>query len=80
MKNLKRNKIKFKNIIIGFLIFTIVALLLKFRRSTDGTMMTWGELLKFLPILVIIMIAVSFRNYFLFPDKKENKKENEKRK
>jgi F0F1-type ATP synthase assembly protein I len=73
MKNLKR--IKLKNIIIELLIFTVVLLLLKYRRSADGTMMTWGGLLKFLPIIIIIMLAVSFRNYFLFSNKKNDKEE-----
>jgi hypothetical protein len=75
MKNLK--KIKLKYIIIEFLAFAVVVLLLKFRRSADGTMMTWGELLKFVPIIIIIMLVVSFRNYFLFSDKKNDKKEKE---
>ena len=76
--NKKRNKIKLKNIIVEFLIFVAVVLLAKFRRSADGTMMTWGELLKDLPVIIIILLAVSFRNYFLFPDKKNDKKENSK--
>jgi hypothetical protein len=75
MKNLK--KIKLKYIIIEFLAFAVVVLLLKFRRSADGTMMTWVELLKFVPIIIIIMLVVSFRNYFLFSDKKNDKKEKE---
>jgi uncharacterized integral membrane protein len=78
MKNLKRNKVKLKNIIVEFLIFVAVVLLAKFRRSADGTMMTWGELLKDLPVIIIILLAVSFRNYFLFPDEKNDKKNDKK--
>jgi F0F1-type ATP synthase assembly protein I len=62
-----------KNIIVEFLAFVAVLLLLKFHRFADGTMMTWGELLKFSTIVIIIVLAVSIRNHFLFPDKSENK-------
>jgi F0F1-type ATP synthase assembly protein I len=74
MKNLKRNKVKLKNIIAEFLVFVAVLLLLKFHRFADGTMMTWGELLKFSPIVIIIVLAVGIRNHFLFPDEKNDKK------
>jgi hypothetical protein len=72
MINQKRNKIKLKNIIIEILTFAIVALLLKFYGSADGTMMTWRELLKVLLFLIILMPIVNFRNYFLFSDKSDN--------
>lgn len=52
----------------------VVMLLLKLYRSSDGTTMTWKELLSITPIVIFFWLVIDLRSYLFWSIKDEDDK------